>query len=297
MQFFLFLAIAGCFFFLNFLVSSYFFSDIAAIALNKNAVVSPELVTKFKFAQLASATITFILPALLFGYRSSPKALPYLGIQKSISVTIFLCAVVLLFVIQPFVGWLGELNSHLSFGSLSNAIKDAEAMYDRLLKLFLKMDRPSDLFINLLVMALLPAIGEELFFRGALQKTLSRLTHRAGLAIVITSLVFALLHGTYLKIIPIFALGLMLGVVYHVTRNLWYTVIIHFINNAFAVLAVYYADRSATLKRLADSNFTVTTAMAIISLTIGIGIIFLMKKKSDEVLPKVVTKEENDFLA
>jgi hypothetical protein len=140
-------------------------------------------------------------------------------------------------------------------------------------------------------------IGEELFFRGSLQKALLRLSHKPWLAIVVSSAVFALLHGTFFKILPIFTLGLILGIVYFVTRNLWYTILIHFLNNAFAVLSVYYANRSETLKKLAGDDFSVPFYGAIISLVIGIGIIYFIKRKSDEVLPAIITNDDNDYLA
>jgi membrane protease YdiL (CAAX protease family) len=146
-------------------------------------------------------------------------------------------------------------------------------------------------------MALLPAIGEELFFRGGLQKILLRWNKRPWLSILISSLVFALLHGTFFKIVPIFVLGLMLGTVYHVTRNIWYTIIIHFLNNALAVSAVYFADRSDVLKKLSSDDFTLPILLSLLSLVVTLGIIYLMKKKSDEVLPAFATNDDNDYIA
>jgi hypothetical protein len=172
-----------------------------------------------------------------------------------------------------------------------------EAMYNRALQVFLQMKNFGDLLINLFIMALLPAIGEELFFRGSLQKALLRISHKPWLAILISSVVFALLHGTFFKILPIFTLGLILGIVYYITRNLWYTILIHFVNNAFAVLSVYYANSSETLKKIASDNISVPLYGAFISLVVGIGIIYFIKKKSDEVLPATVTGDDNDYIA
>jgi membrane protease YdiL (CAAX protease family) len=296
-QFLAFLTLAGGFFTINYLISTYFFADMTAVMLDKNAVVSADMLVKFKFAQIVSATLSFIVPALLFAYFSSPAPLLYVGVQKTLSPVILLASVVFLFSIQPFVGWLGELNSRTNFGSLQKSIEEIEATYTRIMKVFLQMKSPADLVLNLVVMALIPAIGEELFFRGSLQKVLLRMSHKPWLAIVVSSLIFALLHGTFLKLLPIFTLGLLLGIIFHVTRNLWYTITIHFINNAFAVLAFYYSDRSEILKKLADDKMTVPIYGAIVSLIIGIGIIFLIKRKSDEVLPASITNDDNDYFA
>lgn len=296
-QFLAFLALAGGFFFIDTLLSGYFFRDISAVILNKNAIVSPDIITRFKWAQFFSSTLTFIVPALLFGYYSSPKSLPYVGIQKNASAVLIVVSIVLLFSIQPFISWLGEINSKINFGSLQKTLLEMEAMYNRALQVFLQMKSFGDLVINLFIMALLPAIGEELFFRGALQKALLRLSEKPWLAIIVSSIVFALLHGTFFKLMPIFTLGIILGVVYHVTRNLWYSILIHFLNNAFAVLSVYYAGRSETLKKLSGDGFTVPFFAALISLVAGIAVIYFIKRKSDEVLPEVITNEDNDYIA
>ena len=296
-QFLAFLGLAGGFFILNSAISSFFFTDITGVLLNKNAVVSPALLGQFKLAQLAGSIISFILPSLLFGYYSSPKSLPYVGVQKHASVIILIAGTLLLATIQPFIGWLGEINARAKFGSLQKSLLEMEALYNRALQVFLQMKTFSDLLINLFIMALLPAIGEELFFRGSLQKALLRLSDKPWLAILVSSVVFALLHGTFFKILPIFTLGVILGIVYYVTRNLWYTILMHFLNNAFAVLSVFYADKSETLKRLSSDDFSVPLYGAFVSLIIGIGIIYFIKKKSDEVLPATVTSDDNDYIA
>lgn len=296
-QFLAFLALAGGFFLLDYAISSFFFSDIGNVLLDKNAIVPPVVINKFKWAQLVGSVISFILPALFFGYYSSPKALPYIGVQKTIAPALIIASVALLFCIQPFIGWLGEINAHTKFGLWQKRLEELEAIYNRALKVFLQMKTMGDLFVNLFIMALLPAIGEELFFRGALQKALLRISNTPWLAIVLSSVVFGLLHGTFFKLLPIFTLGLLLGTVYHITRNLWYTITIHFLNNAFAVLSVYYADSSKILKRLANDDISVPFYSALLSLIIGIGIIYFIKRKSDEILPETITNEDKDYLA
>lgn len=278
-QLFTFLMLAGGFFILDFAVSSYFFSDINAVFLNKTAVVSDALIAKSKVAQLTTSVMLFIVPAMLFAYYSSPKALNYIGIKKNFSPILLLAVFFLYLAIQPFVGWLGQLNEKINFGSLQKILLEKEELYNKILKTFLQMKTPGDLFINLFIMALLPAIGEELFFRGSLQKVLLRISGKPWLAIFVSSTVFALLHLTIFKIIPIFTLGLLLGTVYYLTKNLWYTIILHFMNNAFAVLAVYFANKNDFLKKLSDDNFYIPIYVAFFSLVGVVLILFFIKNK------------------
>ena len=278
-QLFTFLMLAGGFFILDFAVSSYFFSDINAVFLNKTAVVSDALIAKSKVAQLTTSVMLFIFPAMLFAYYSSPKALNYVGIKKNFSPILLLAVFFLYLAIQPFVVWLGQLNEKINFGSLQKILLEKEELYNKILKTFLQMKTPGDLFINLFIMALLPAIGEELFFRGSLQKVLLRISGKPWLAIFVSSTVFALLHLTIFKIIPIFTLGLLLGTVYYLTKNLWYTIILHFMNNAFAVLAVYFANKNDFLKKLSDDNFYIPIYVAFFSLVGVVLILFFIKNK------------------
>lgn len=282
-QFLAFFGLATGFFLLNIAISSIFFKDLSGILIDKSLEITPQSITQFKWAQLISSTIIFILPALTFGYFSSPTMFSYVGMRKNLSALLLMLSIVLLFAIQPFASWLGTVNAKINFGSLQKQLEEMEAVYTRVMQTFLQMKTPGDLIINLVIMALLPAIGEELFFRGSLQKVLLRMSGKPWLAIFISSMVFALLHGTFFKILPIFLLGIMLGTVYQVTRNLWYSIIIHFLNNGIAVLAIYYASKSEFLQKLNDDKLTVSILAALFSLLASVAIIYLMKQKSEKI--------------
>lgn len=297
-QFLAFLGLAAFFFLVSIVVSSFFFSDIAGVLTSNTEAITPVMLNRFKWAQVVSTIAMFVMPAGVFAYISSPQPLAYAGLQKHVSVTLFILSIVLLFVIQPFADLLGQLNAKANFGMMHQALKDAEALYTKALQTFLQMKTPGDLLLNLFVMALLPAFAEELYFRASLQKVLLRWTKIPWLSIFIASLIFAVLHGTAFKFLPIFALGIMLGTVYYATGNLWYSITIHFINNAFAVLVTYFADRSEIMKRLADDSVGFSSYTAIISLIISAGIIYFMWKKSKTLLPAYAADDDdNDYIA
>jgi membrane protease YdiL (CAAX protease family) len=293
-QFAAFLGLAGGFFVLNYIVSLFFFSDLSAVLQDSKMGITAEMTMKFKWAQVASALLSFVVPAVLFGYFSSPQPLQYVGLRNRINVILIGLCVALFVVIQPFVSYLGTLNSKVNFGSLQQAFKSAEAVYTRAFEAFLKMNSPADLFLNLFVMALLPAVGEELFFRGALQKVLLRWNQKPWLSILLSSFVFAFLHGTFFKILPIFTLGIMLGTVYYFTRNLWYCITIHFINNAAAVIAVYFADRNEVIKKFANDNINLPLYSAVISLLLTLLILYFMRETSQKVLPATAIDDDNE---
>jgi membrane protease YdiL (CAAX protease family) len=88
-------------------------------------------------------------------------------------------------------------------------------------------------------MGFLPACCEETLFRGGMQNFLFRSTHNAWVAIIITSLIFSAAHFSWYGFLFRFALGIVLGCLYHYSGKLWLSILAHFLNNAL-VITVYY---------------------------------------------------------
>lgn len=85
------------------------------------------------------------------------------------------------------------------------------------------------------VFAMVPALFEELFMRGVLQGYLVRVLKSVQWGIVVTSLLFALLHFSVVNLLPIFLLSIWLGVLRYHTRSLWWGVAVHLLNNILAL--------------------------------------------------------------
>ena len=119
----------------------------------------------------------------------------------------------------------------------------SEEQAGKITKLLLGSTAVSDLLINLLVIAIIPAIGEELLFRGVIQKQFIALTESKGAAVVLTSLLFSALHMQFFGFLPRFALGVLLGFLYVWSGSLWLPIMAHFFNNATAVILVWLAAR------------------------------------------------------
>lgn len=93
-----------------------------------------------------------------------------------------------------------------------------------------------DFLKKLLLFCLLPAVAEELFFRGFCQTSLA---HRVGAmpAILVTALLFALAHGNVWYLHLYFGLGCFLGWIYERSGSLWPAIIAHFMNNSWTFLS------------------------------------------------------------
>lgn len=136
----------------------------------------------------------------------------------------------------PFIQFLTLWNEHLP---IANWMNDTSNEIDQYMLEIIKMDSPFDLLVNLLLIAILPAIVEELFFRGVIQKELEKHLGYPHLAILLTALFFSAIHFQFEGFFPRFFLGALLGYTYYYTRSLFVPVLIHFTNNALMVLVAY----------------------------------------------------------
>jgi membrane protease YdiL (CAAX protease family) len=101
------------------------------------------------------------------------------------------------------------------------------------------MNHLGDLLLNLLVIAIVPAIGEELLFRGYLQQSFSNWLSNPHVAIIVTAVLFSAIHLHFQAFLPRFILGVLLGYLFYWSGSLWLPILAHFANNAQAVIISY----------------------------------------------------------
>ena len=101
----------------------------------------------------------------------------------------------------------------------------------------LMVNTPTSLIINLFTIAILPALLEEMIYRGYILRTLR--SYGDGFAVLISALLFSLMHGNLRQIPFAFIVGLFLGFLYVQTNNIWIPIVVHFINNGISVVMEY----------------------------------------------------------
>lgn len=259
----------------NMLFNSVFFGDLSANLLTDKPLL-PEELMRYKWFQLASSLMIFAVPPLLYGYLADERPLSYLGVRPNAHAGYLFMTIALLVAAQPLAMVLGEWNRQADFGE---TIRNMEQLSDKTMQKFLAMKSGADLLVNIMVVAVVPAIAEELFFRGSLQNILEKWTGRPGIAIVVSSLLFGLFHLSFYKILPIFLLGMVLATLFYITRNLWYSIFFHFVNNAMALLATYYAQHNDLMKKLADDEVKLSWWAGLVSLVVVLAIFYLFRRK------------------
>ena len=204
-----------------------------------------------RYLQILQGISLFIIPAFFAAYLFSGDAIGYLDLgrnseleTRNLELVKWFGAVLLLMLMAiPFINLLASLNEMIVFpkilSGLEQRLKDFEEAARQTTELFLKVDSMGGMFFNIFMVALLPALGEEMIFRGVIQKIFIRWTGNVHAAIIIAGFLFSLMHLQFYGFFPRWLLGVMFGYFMVWSGTLWLPIFAHFINNAVAVFISY----------------------------------------------------------
>lgn len=256
------------------------FADVGRILQDYN---DPQAGPILKVIQTVSAFGTFIVPPFFLAYLFSEQPGNYLGVSKSPG-KIWPLAILAMLLVTPFINYLGELNSYMHLPPFLHSVevwmKNAEAQAAKITEMFLKMDTPADLVLNLLMIGLIPAIGEELVFRGVIQRIFSDWWKNKNLAIWVTAILFSAMHMQFYGFLPRMILGVMLGYLYLWSGSLWIPIIAHFTNNAAAVIFTYLFQHGYTSIDPDAIGTQNEFSSVMISIAFTVAIFYFIRKRS-----------------
>jgi membrane protease YdiL (CAAX protease family) len=185
--------------------------------------------------------------------------------------------------ISYLIQWNEQLTLPPQYAELEMMLRSSEALAAKLTKAFLSGEGMSSLIEKTIIIALLPAITEEFFFRGALQQFLRLQLKNIHAAIWITAIIFSAFHGQFFGFFPRLFLGALLGYVCVYTSSIWPAILMHFVNNFIAVLLVHYhLDEGQSIIFAEDYQFPI--AVVIASMILTVAIIYFMFKQNDKKL-------------
>ena len=206
---------------------------------------APTDIVLLKWQQLCQSLLTFALPAIVFRHTATMRATADIGWPRQSR--IWLVALLLMPCAIPAVNLTKWLNDMMTLPDcmvgIEQAMMQMEQQVEALTTAFLDVADAQGLMLNLLVLALVPAIAEELFFRGALQRLLTDAIN-AHLAIWTAAFVFSAIHFQFYGFVPRLLLGAALGYLYWHSGSLWSSVVAHFVNNAMTVILAFAAART-----------------------------------------------------
>ncbi len=255
--------------------------------LNLESLMSnPAYAGASKVIQLVSTVIMFFLPAYLFAHFAFGNPLQHLGFKNvSVSWQQLLLVSGIAFMAIFVGGGLAELNERIPISkSLYDSFKKAEDAYNDQILSMAKMNNALDYLIALFIIALMPAIVEETFFRGTLQQFFIKIVGNAWVGIIITSIIFSAIHMSYFGFLTRTSLGIVLGLLFYYSKNIWLSILAHFLNNAIAVTSLYiFSIQGKPMKEaLKDDHFPLWVGLSAGALLVWFLVSF--KQKSESIL-------------
>lgn len=203
-------------------------------------------------SQALTQVLCFALPAILMViiyYRKSAREFVRLRFDKQ-RWLYGLAGVVALLLLLPAIDWLSVWNDEWNLGRVGELLRSLQNSTEGLLDGMLGTTTVGGLLANLLVVAVLPAMCEELFFRVGMQNLLQRWFggNRQGqvgthVAIWVTAVIFSLGHGEVFAFMPRLLMGVLLGYLYIYGGSVVVNMLAHFVNNAIVVVLYWLVAR------------------------------------------------------
>jgi membrane protease YdiL (CAAX protease family) len=202
---------------------------------------------------------------------------------------------------MPFTAWLAWLNNALEMPAfLSGFEAEAKAKEESLkaLTMFLtKIDTWEMFLAGLLVIAVIPALGEEVLFRGVLQNIFQKsFGHtQPHVAIWLAAFVFSAIHLQFYGLVPRMLLGALFGYLYVWSGNLWYPIVAHFANNSITLLAIFLYHQGATDTNIESVEAVAWWAALLSALFTGL-LVYVFKKMQQDQAPALHESPKEEAL-
>lgn len=247
-----------------------------------------------KIAQGVSSVFMFVVPPILY-YCITRKEEPmsdlgFRGLNRPEG--LILIGAALMFFSLPFTNQLTAWNEGMELGdawkTLEDWLKSLEEAAAVATEKMLNVDTIGGLLANLLIIALIPAIGEEMTFRGVLQQSLTRGIKNPHIAILLSAALFSFIHFQFYGFLPRMFLGILLGYMFYITGSLWTSILMHFLNNGTAVVLYYLSNKGIIdidvehFGAMEDPMFIVASA----AMTVGL-IAWCWWRRNKELPPKI----------
>lgn len=240
-----------------------FFQDLSSGSFAENIML-------FKYLQSIQSIGLFVFPPFAFAWLYSRHPVAYLKIDAHPDLGSMIYVIVIIFVGMPFIGYLGELNQSMDLPEALKGIErwmsERESSAREITQRFLRAENTRDLMLNIFMIGILPAIGEELVFRGVFQRILLKWTRNTHWAVLITAIAFSAMHIQFYGFLPRFFLGVLFGYFMVWGRTVWLPVLAHFVNNTAAVVYYYFMQKQGITPQTEFSGYDLPISIVIFSL-------------------------------
>ena len=233
-----------------------------------------------KYYQASQSVALFIVPSIILNYLIFTKSQHLIQNSKLPSFFFIIVALLLTIFMIPLIDEFMHLNEMVRFPEiLENKFQDLEKEAGKITDKLLSGSSFSDLLINTLVIAIIPAIGEEFYFRGIWQQFFIRWLKNGHLGVIFGAILFSSIHLQFYGFIPRMMLGILFGYVFYWSNNIWLPVLGHFLNNFITVVIQHFKIGNILQQYcFTTSNLFDRYILLIVSVILSILMIVLLRK-------------------
>lgn len=252
----------------------------------ENIMRDPQYANILRGIQVASVIISMFIPAWFAASLLNRKPFQLLGFRREAGLSQIVLVIAIMFVSLFVASALATANKDLADAMNWKGLSEKlEKDYYEQVAIMLDLKSIGGYILSLVIIAFLPAVCEEALFRGGLQNFMTRATRKPWLSIIVVSILFSLVHFSVYLFLTRFFLGMVLGLIYHYTKNLWLCILGHFFNNALSVTSVYFFIQQGKSMQEAVTKDISAAYWGFLALPILIGLFMSLKKNSPQQNP------------
>jgi hypothetical protein len=190
----------------------------------------------------------------------------------------FFITVVFMWVNAPIIEWNENIQFPEFMSSFESWARQLEEGTQAILEHLVKFNGPSEFFLGLLVVAVIPAIGEEIVFRGIIQKQLGHYFKHPVLAIWIAAILFSAIHLQFYGFVPRMLLGALFGYLFYWTGNLGFAILGHFVQNGLTLTLSYLYQQKIIDYNIENPEAEISWLSISVALLVFVLLIYYFRK-------------------
>lgn len=254
------------------LANSNFLSDMMADPAYKRAIM---------IMNACVAICSFVVAPLVYLYVYTKKPLSIFFNNNNIItipllLTIFI-VVAFMTINSIFIEWNAKMDLPDFLHGFEVWAKRMEEQAQELTQIMTRFDNKMDFILALIVIGLVPAVGEELLFRGLIQNQLFGMVKNAHVAIWLAALIFSAFHFQFYGLVPRMLLGALFGYLYYWSGNLLVPILAHLINNGLTLVLLYMYQHGAIAYDI-ENETAVPLGNIIFSLVLGVALMVYFRR-------------------
>jgi membrane protease YdiL (CAAX protease family) len=265
----------------------------------QDTLMKPENIGALRLSQVLGTFTFFFLSALGYSLVTNGKSMFWLGFNRYFNIRQIVIAFGIIYAANICAGPLADLTKKflVNYPSINSMAKTMEDAYNTQVLAMSNLKSWPEFIMALFIIAFFPAMFEEVLFRGALQNLLVKWWKKPLIAIIVSSLIFSLIHMSIYLFLSRVVLGFALGMIYHKGKNIWVNIIAHFLNNALGLTMLFYMSMQKQKLDVTKLDPKVAWYVGIFGVVLLVVLFAVFERASRKEVEKISAKErimEND---